>query len=45
MAAECVQCKKPIGCGCQKTQTSDNKIIHKDCKEAYEKTLKEKVNL
>ena len=44
MAAVCAHCKGPIGCGCQQTNSSDNKIIHKNCQAAYEKAIKEKTN-
>ena len=40
MAATCAHCKRPIGCGCQQTTTSNGKIVHKACKTAYETSLK-----
>lgn len=40
MAADnCANCKKQIGCGCQKTKASNGKNIHKGCKAAYEAGL------
>ena len=38
-AVNCVSCKRPIGCGCQKTKASNGKDIHKSCKPAYEAGL------
>jgi hypothetical protein len=39
MAQNCSHCKRPIGCGCQKTTASNKQIIHKGCKPAYEAAL------
>ena len=37
--AHCAHCKKPIGCGCQKTSASNKETIHKTCKPAYEAAI------
>tara|TARA_R100000152_G_C6754645_1_gene178351 strand:- start:682 stop:822 length:141 start_codon:yes stop_codon:yes gene_type:complete len=39
MAKICSHCKKSIGCGCQQATASDNKIVCKTCKPAYEAAL------
>jgi hypothetical protein len=39
----CANCEIVMkGCACQWTASSDGKIVHKSCKEVYEKKLKEK---
>jgi hypothetical protein len=35
--SNCKYCGKGFSCGCQKTTASDGAIVHKTCKEKYEK--------
>ena len=43
MASTCLNCKKRLGCGCQKAVALDGKSVCKSCKAGYE--LKLKTNL
>lgn len=40
MASSCLNCKKRLGCGCQKAVASDGKSVCKTCKASYEAKLK-----
>jgi hypothetical protein len=39
-AATCLNCKKRLGCGCQKAVASNGKSVCKTCKAGYETKLK-----
>ena len=41
MAATCLNCKKKLGCGCQKAVASDGTSVCKTCKATYEANLKQ----
>ena len=43
MASTCLNCKKKLGCGCQKAVALDGKSVCKSCKAGYE--LKLRTNL
>ena len=39
----CANCEKEMkGCACQWTGSSDGKVVHKSCKDVYEKKIKDK---
>ena len=40
MATTCLNCKKRLGCGCQKAKASDGTSVCKTCKASYEAKLK-----
>lgn len=40
MATACLNCKKRLGCGCQKAKASDGTSVCKSCKASYEASLK-----
>ncbi len=40
--ATCNNCKKRLGCGCQKAKASDGTSVCKSCKASYEASIKNK---
>lgn len=40
--ATCNNCKKRLGCGCQKAKASDGTSVCKSCKASYEASIKSK---
>ncbi len=40
MGAACLNCKKKLGCGCQRAKASDGTSVCKSCKATYEAKLK-----